>query len=149
MSKSVSSPSTELLKMVKTLADTKASMPRKQRGILHKEYGVNVEVTKVFDALQYSAGAGRLMPDLRFTLKGRALSVRSYKSGDWEAAVKRAYADLLTQSGALATGSIKEPEPPGSIAQKPRPPGDPKAPKARKKKGLFERLMGLFIESEK
>ena len=134
-------PPRNLIMMVKTLADTKTALPRKQKGILGKEYGVNVEVSQVLDSLHYTAGAGKLMPHLRFSLKGQDLFVRSYKPGDWELAVKRAYDDLVTQSGVFGSLSIKPRETAGAG-------GKVAGASKMKKKGLFERLMAKFMETE-
>jgi hypothetical protein len=146
LSPPTSSPPEELIRMVKTLADIKADMPRKHRGILGKEYGLNVDVTKVMDALHYTAGAGKLMPDLRFSLKAHGVSIRSYKPGDWETTVKRAYDDLLANSGAFKGLSIKLREPTGATAEVAR---RSRKAQPRKKRGIFDRIMGVFTDSER
>lgn len=146
MGKLAYSPPEELIRMVKTLADVKTSLPRKRRGVLSKEYGVNVEVTKVMDALHYTAGGGKLMPDLRFAVKANRVLVRSYKPGDWEAALKRAHDDLIAQSGAFEGFSIKLREPTSDSAEAASPPRDAQP---KKKTGIFDRVMGMFIDSEK
>ena len=146
MSPLASLPSKELAEMVKTLADLKASMPRKLRGVLKKEYGVDVQVDNTLGVINYTAGGGRLMPNLRFTLMANgAFLVRRYKPGDWEPALKRAYDDLVAQSGAFGRLSIKLPEPTSDIGKGARP---PKNRQPQKNKGLLDRLLGIFIESE-
>jgi hypothetical protein len=131
--------------MVKTLADVKASMPPKQRGVIKKEYGVNLEVNKVMGALHYTAGRGGLKPDFRCILKGEGVVVRSYKPGDWEPALKKAYDDLVAQSGAFAGLSVRLPEPISDIGEEAHPPRDAQP---QKKKGVFDRLLGMFTVSE-
>jgi len=135
-------PSNELIKMVITLASVKTSMPRKHRSIIKKEYGLNVEANKVMGDLHYTAGGSRLMPDLRFNLKAGSVMVRSYKPGDWEIALKSAYDDLVSQSGVFGKLSIKFPEPTKELTR------SSKTTRTKKKKGLFERLTGMFIEPE-
>jgi hypothetical protein len=140
-----SDASVELLSMVRTLADVKASMPRKLRGVINRVYGVNVEVNKVVGGdTHYMASSGGMMPDLRFTSKagGRVL-VHSYKPGDWELAVKRAHDDLVAQSGAFEGLSIKLPQPTSDIGKEAHPPGG-KGP--QKNKDFIGRLLGMFVE---
>ena len=133
--------------MVMTLADVKATLPPKLRGILRQEYGVSVEANKTFVGnLHYTAGSGKLMPDLRFTVSahGERLVLR-YKPGDWELALKKAYDDLVAQSGAFGGLPIKLPEPASDIGKEARPLGDTQP---RKNKGLFGRLLEWFFGPE-
>jgi hypothetical protein len=144
LSQSTSLPSPELIRMVRALADAKASMPRRWRGAIKKEYGVNVEVNNIMGTVQYTAGGGALMTDLRFILRAEGVLVRSHKPGDWELAVKTAYDDLLARSGAFAGLSVKPPEPISDAGRQARP-----ADHARpQKKSALDRLMGMFIEPE-
>jgi hypothetical protein len=137
-------PNEELVEMVRNQAEVKASMPPKLRGILTKDYGVNVQVDKVFGTISYTAGSGRLMPDLRFTLKADGeILVRSYNSGDWELAVKRAHDDLVAQSGAFEGLSIKLPEPISRTGKGARPPAKRKP---QKSKSSFLRLLELIVD---
>ena len=133
--------------MVKTLADVKASMPPKLRGILSREYGVSLECNRVRGGGgHYTAGGGKLLPDLRFTVKedGRCLT-HSYKPGDWELALKRAHDDLVAQSGAFEGLSIKLPEPPSATSKEAHP---VEGEQPQKNKGVFGRLLGMFTEPE-
>ena len=128
MSPPVSLPSKEMLRMVITIADMKASMPRRLRDVINKEYGVIVQVSKLPGGVHYTAGGKKVMPDLRFVLKrdGKALRLESYTPGDWELELKRAYDDLVTQSGAFEGLSIKLPEPPSLTGEATRPPAETK-----------------------
>lgn len=146
MSTPESLPSEELVSMVRTLADVKASMPRKLRGIFSREYGVSLESNKAGNGSDhYTAGGGKLLPDLRFTFRadGRC-SIHSYKPGDWGLAVKRAHDDLMAQSGAFEGLSIELPEPPSDIGKETRPPGNTQP---QKNKGVIDRFLGVFFES--
>ncbi len=138
-------PSGELIGMVKTLADMKARMPLKQRSVLNKEYGVRVGVNKIFGALHYTAGGKEPTPGLRFALKGNRIIVRVYNPGDWELALKKAYDDLVAQSGAFERLSVKLPEATRDIGEEARP---PRSAQQQKNKGFFGRLVGIFTRSE-
>lgn|GEM_PF-3106443 len=144
MSPSASSPSMELIGMVRTLADARASMPPKQRGTIRKEYGVNVDVTDFLGTLNYTAGGGKLMPDLRFMVEEDRILLRGYKPGDWEAALKRAYDDLLAQSGAFAGISVRIPRPISDASGG----AIPRRHARPRKKGVLDRILGTFTESE-
>jgi hypothetical protein len=144
LSRSTPLPSPELIMMVRTLAEARAVMPRKHRGAIRKEYGVSVEVNSVMGIPQYTAGGGALMTDFRFIVRAEGVRVRSYKPGDWELAIERAYDDLLAGSGVFAGLSVKPPEPMSDAGGEARP-----ADHARPlKKGVLDRLMGVFIEPE-
>lgn len=146
MSPSASETPDELIRMVRTLADVKASAPRKLRGVIKKEYGVDVHVHKTLEQVQYTAFGGKLMPDLVFNLEGRGgVRVRSYKPGDWEVRLKKAYDDLVAQSGAFGRLSIRIPEPKSAVRKEPRP---PRRRQPQKDRGFFRRLLGKFFESE-
>jgi len=113
--------------MVSTLADVEATLPRKLRGVINKEYGVNVRVDKSLGAVHYMAGASKVMPEFRFTLKADGkLLLRTYKSGDWETGLRRAYDDLVAQSGAFAGLSITLPEPTSHTGKAAPPPRERK-----------------------
>jgi len=131
--------------MVKTLADAKARMPLKHKTVLNKEYGVRVEVNKILGTLHYTAGGKRLTPGLRFAVKGNRIVVRLYNPGNWEAAFKKAYEDLVAQSGAFEGLSVGIPKTTGDIDEKAR---RPKTAEQQKGKGFFGRLTGFFAKSE-
>ena len=129
--------------MAKTLADVKARMPLKRRGILNKEYGVRVEVNKILGTLNYTVGGKKLTPSLRFAVKGNRIIVRVYNPGEWESALKKAYEDLMAQSGAFEGFSVGIPEAIGYIGEESRP---PKRGQHQKDKGFFAHLTGIFTK---
>ena len=133
----------ELVKMVKTLADVKASMPPRHRGVIKKEYGVDVQVGKTLGMIQYTASGRRLMPDFVFVLeKGEGVKVVSYNAGDWEVRLKKAYDDLVAQSGVFGRLSVILPEPTSDTEKETRSPGERRP---QKNEGLFQRLWRWFF----
>jgi hypothetical protein len=145
LSTPTSPSSDELIKMVRSLADLKARLPREQRGVIKKEYGVDVQVDKTFGPAQYTASGGRLVPDIRFVLNvDGEIVLRGYKPGDWEIGLKKAYDDLVAHSGAFGRLSIDPPESTSDMGKKARPPRN----RQTQKKPFFWRFLGKFIEFE-
>jgi len=131
--------------MVMTLAEGKARMPPKQRGNIRKQYSVDVVVTKFLGGLQYRAGGGRLLNDLRFLVRENRVLLRKYKPGDWESALKRAYDDLLAQAGIFAGLSVRPPELASDVGKTAH---TSRRPQPQEAKGIFDRVMALFTKSE-
>ena len=147
MGSPASLPSDELMNMVRTLADVKASMPPKLRGVISRDYGLSVQADKSpKGSIHYTAGGGKLVPDLRVTQKadGRVL-VHSYKPGDWELALRKAYDDMVAQSGAFEGLSIKIPEPDNRIA---KAEDSPEEERPQKNRGLLDRFLGMYTDHE-